>query len=729
MAIFQTSADLLFAEMKRIDLLLKRAVLIAKQNRPTDVPDDFRGLAVFDREIDALMASDNLLDDPWRMEGETRDAVAAIDAKIRDLRKSLDADIEETIRQGDTPALVRIAAIFSLRPAEVDLLLIALAPELDPRYEQIFGYLQNDVTRRRPSADLALNLLSDSASEKVNARGLLGANAPLLRHSLITLSDEATDRHPSLLRRWLRVQSGVVQYLIAGEPDGTPGATFHPFDHVAQELECSPESKQEMDNLVSTLERTGLDRAVVHITADRPESAVPGARAFSRAILRPAFEGDISYLVQNPTAAALWWRDAVLWDALLIVTHRTGSSDSETPNTAVEEALWNVYETAPAPVIVVGPEFTTGLFPDDVRVYPLNLEAPDSNAQRALWAEALMMHPGDLDVPQLAEAFPMPRASVQRIVSIAEAYASIRNPSAPEITMEDLLRAGRSLSTPRLSQFATSIHPRYTLDDIILPPVQKSQLERLAARMRNRAVVMQEWGFGEKLSRGRGLSILFTGPPGVGKTMAAEVLAHMMNLRLFQIDLASVVSKYIGETTRNLSSIFQEAEMTQSLLFFDEADSLFGKRTESKEALDRYANIEVNYLLQRLEVYEGPVILSTNFQKNLDEAFLRRLHELIEFPMPDEEQRKLIWTRHLPAAAPVDNLDIPYLARQFPLSGGNIRNALLSAAYLAAEDKEHIGMKHVLPSIRMEMQKQGRLVMKSDLASYTITTTAKSEVR
>ncbi|HEY0162498.1 MAG TPA: ATP-binding protein, partial [Edaphobacter sp.] len=153
------------------------------------------------------------------------------------------------------------------------------------------------------------------------------------------------------------------------------------------------------------------------------------------------------------------------------------------------------------------------------------------------------------------------------------------------------------------------------------------------------------------------------------------------------------------------------------------------KRTESKEALDRYANIEVNYLLQRLEVYEGPVILSTNFQKNLDEAFLRRLNELIEFPMPDEEQRKLIWTRHLPAAAPVDNLDIPYLARQFPLSGGNIRNALLSAAYLAAEDKEHIGMKHVLPSIRMEMQKQGRLVMKSDLASYTVTTTAKSEVR
>src|SRR6185312_5328503 len=307
----------------------------------------------------------------------------------------------------------------------------------------------------------------------------------------------------------------------------------------------------------------------------------------------------------------------------------------------------------------------------------------------------LAAHPDGFDVAQLAEAFPLPRTSVARIVSIAEAYASIRNPSDPHVTTDDLLRAGRSLSTPRLAEFAISIDPRYTWDDIVLPDAQMQQLKRLAGRLRNRARVMQEWGFAEKMSRGRGLSILFTGGPGVGKTMAAEVLAKELNLRLFQIDLPSVVSKYIGETTKNLSSIFREAELTQSLLFFDEADALFGKRAEVKDAQDRYANLEINYLLQRLEVYEGPVILSTNLQKNMDEAFLRRLQEMVEFPMPDEEQRAKIWEKHLPKSAPRGDINFEFLARRFPLSGGNIRNALLSAAFRAAETNEPISMQHI----------------------------------
>jgi SpoVK/Ycf46/Vps4 family AAA+-type ATPase len=199
--------------------------------------------------------------------------------------------------------------------------------------------------------------------------------------------------------------------------------------------------------------------------------------------------------------------------------------------------------------------------------------------------------------------------------------------------------------------------------------------------------------------------------------MAAEVLSHELNLRLFQIDLPSVVSKYIGETEKNLSVIFREAELTQSLLFFDEADALFGKRSEIKESRDRLSNIEIDYLLQRLEVYEGPVVLATNFEKNIDEAFLRRLQEMVEFPMPDEVQRELIWRKHLPEEAPKADLDFAFLARS-PLSGGGIRNALLSAAFQAAEAGEPIGMRHIVTSIEMEMHKQGRLVMKSDLGEY-----------
>jgi SpoVK/Ycf46/Vps4 family AAA+-type ATPase len=209
-----------------------------------------------------------------------------------------------------------------------------------------------------------------------------------------------------------------------------------------------------------------------------------------------------------------------------------------------------------------------------------------------------------------------------------------------------------------------------------------------------------------------------------GKTMAAEVLANDLSLVLFQIDLSSVVNRYIGVTEKHLAAIFREAEMSQSLLFFDEADSLFGKRTEVKDVHDRYANLEVNYLLQRIEQYEGVVILATNMQRNLDDAFLRRIQEVIDFPFPDEALRERIWRRHLPVNAPMDlNIDYGFLARQFKLTGGDIKNAVMTAAFLAASQEKSgqerkIGMPEMIRAVRMELQKQGKLVMKSDFGKY-----------
>jgi SpoVK/Ycf46/Vps4 family AAA+-type ATPase len=234
--------------------------------------------------------------------------------------------------------------------------------------------------------------------------------------------------------------------------------------------------------------------------------------------------------------------------------------------------------------------------------------------------------------------------------------------------------------------------------------------------------VNRDWDFGRKLARSPGLNVLFSGPSGTGKTMAAEVLAGELSLQLFQIDLSTVVSKYIGETERNLSVIFREAELSQSLLFFDEADALFGKRTEVKDAHDRYANIEVNYLLQRIEQYRGLVVLATNFQKNLDEAFLRRLHCLVEFPFPEQEAREQIWKLHFPVKAPRNpDLDFRFLAKH-NLSGGSIRNVVIEAAFLAAQEggaQGRISMDHVIEALKHEHQKQGKLVMKTDLGPYS----------
>jgi SpoVK/Ycf46/Vps4 family AAA+-type ATPase len=218
---------------------------------------------------------------------------------------------------------------------------------------------------------------------------------------------------------------------------------------------------------------------------------------------------------------------------------------------------------------------------------------------------------------------------------------------------------------------------------------------------------------------GKGLSSLFSGPSGVGKTMAADILANELGLDLYKIDLATVVSKYIGETEKNLGAIFAAAQASNAILFFDEADALFGKRSEVKDARDRYANIETAYLLQKMEEYDGVAILATNLYSNVDDAFARRLHHVIEFPFPDARHRERMWKQVFPAETPLaDDIDFPFLARQFELSGGNIRNVALSAAFIAAEAEYAVTMNFLILGVARELQKMSRMPAKSDFRQY-----------
>jgi SpoVK/Ycf46/Vps4 family AAA+-type ATPase len=253
--------------------------------------------------------------------------------------------------------------------------------------------------------------------------------------------------------------------------------------------------------------------------------------------------------------------------------------------------------------------------------------------------------------------------------------------------------------------------PRYTWSDLILPDDQRAILQEIVTTVRGRPLVLEEWGLGQKLTASAGITILFSGPPGTGKTMAAEIVAGELGLDLYKIDLSSVVSKYIGETEKNLERIFSEAENSSAILFFDEADALFGRRSEVRDAHDRYANIEISYLLQRMEAYDGVTILATNLGANLDEAFTRRLQFVVDFPFPEVADRRRIWQTLFPTQVPCDSaLDLAYLAERFELAGGNIRNILVNAAFLAAGDGGQMTMTHLLHSTRRELQKMGRLV-------------------
>ncbi len=290
----------------------------------------------------------------------------------------------------------------------------------------------------------------------------------------------------------------------------------------------------------------------------------------------------------------------------------------------------------------------------------------------------------------------------------------------------DPRHAARRLVTGDLDRLTTRIRPSRTWDDLVLPVEDFERVRMVAARYRHRDTVLDEWGF--KPIPSAGVVAMFSGPPGTGKTMSAEVIAADLGLDLFKVNLATMVSKYIGETEKNLEQLFDVADTGNVVLLFDEADSIFGKRSEVSDAQDRYANLEVSYLLQRIERFDGLVILTTNLSSNIDNAFLRRIHVVVDFQAPDEGERRTLWLKALPSDAPQNDVDIDFCS-QFKLSGADIRSVALGAAFRAADEKKSISMSHVVTALFDEMRKQGRLVDRGSFAPYADLLPAEGPIR
>ncbi len=353
------------------------------------------------------------------------------------------------------------------------------------------------------------------------------------------------------------------------------------------------------------------------------------------------------------------------------------------------------------------------------QLVPITFPALDHAARYALWRTRTAAVIPDEAVDELTGRFHLNAAQIQAAARSAAGAALGRDPAGGEVDLSDLFAASRRQATPRLGSLARKITPRYHWEHIVLPPDQRAQLVEMVDQVRYRDRVLENWGFDRTVPRGKGLNALFSGPSGTGKTMAAEIMASELGIDLYKVDLSTMVSKYIGETEKNLERLFSEAEHSSAILFFDEADAIFGKRSEVKDAHDRYANIEVGYLLQRIEEFEGVVILATNLRKNMDDAFVRRLHMSIEFPFPEEEDRMAIWRLAFPPDAPMaDDVDFRFMARRFKLTGGNIKNIALAAAFLAAADGRPISMAHIIRGTRREYQKLGKLVVEAEFGPY-----------
>jgi hypothetical protein len=657
--------------MGRLAVIEARVVdAVARRRRTDPDPDDgFRGLYLTDEHVDRLLGD--------------RPALSLAGGPAESLLTDVEADLDPN---GSPVRLHALRDEFDLDAIDVDTLLAALAPDLDPRFEKLFGYLHDDVTRRRASVGLAIELAGATPLDAA-ARSRFGTDAPLVRHGLLVVDD--LDR--PFLTRSLRVPDRVTAHLLGEQrPDPvlaaglrTPPPVATPEgDRIARALAAGVRlvhCRQPPGAWTAAIARCALG-ADGCLVVDVPESptdpgdqgplvaaAVREARLSGRVlVLGPVDNLDASTLIRATRSAGR------------LVLHGSGPWD---PSWSAEGVLGlDLHELARRPA-----------------------------AQ--MWQAAV----GDTADSAAVAAFRLAPDQIDRAVAAARSRAA-----ADGIPVDDsLLAAGaRMQNATGLGRLARRIEPSVDWDDLVVPPPVLDSLQHLADRVRWRDLVLGDWGLRRAGGRGEGISGLFAGEPGTGKTMAAEVIAGALGLDLYVIDLSAVIDKYIGETEKNLERIFAGAEGVNGVLFFDEADAIFGKRSEVSDAHDRYANVEIAYLLQRMERFDGVAILATNLLANVDDAFARRLSVVVNFARPDVAERRHLWQKSLAGVPLAGDVDFDLCATSFDLTGGEIRNVAVTAAYFAASEDGAVDMRRVVRAVQLEFRKIGRLYAPGEFDAF-----------
>lgn len=351
----------------------------------------------------------------------------------------------------------------------------------------------------------------------------------------------------------------------------------------------------------------------------------------------------------------------------------------------------------------------------------IRIAMPDLQKSAELWRKTAAEFPcaSDIRPEELAGLMTMTPGRIRRTFLQGDL---IRKQEGLAEIQEKHLRAAAGMSGTRMAGKAVRVEAGYGFEDLILPESQKEQLRLVCSQVKNRYLVYEKWGFSSRRTYGTGISLVFSGPPGTGKTMAAQVMASELGLELYKVDLAAVVSKYVGETEKNLNQIFEEGKKKRAILLFDEADVLFSKRTEIKDAHDKYSNMEAAFLLQKMEEYTGTAILATNYLQNIDEAFKRRFSYIVEFPFPDRSSRRLLWESAVPSRLPLGkDVDFDFLAEYLEMSGSQIKNSLLGAAFLTADKgQKQVGMHQILEAAERELYKSGRKIPAQIVKEYSI---------
>ncbi|MEH2008521.1 ATP-binding protein [Nostoc sp.] len=620
-------------------------------------------------------------------------------AQLPDIEKPKVTEMATTEGMNPPPALVLLSQKLDLSDFEQQVLLLCVAMELDPGIARLCAKALDNSHPPYPTFALALSLFEQPAWDA------LSWERPLRYWRLIEIHQSGVQ---SLTTSGLRVDERILNYIKGlNSLDDRLVSLLISLEAEEWDVKLPPSQKVIVETIIQQLHQT-------HRGQRLPIIQLVGADSLSKQLIAQQVAAQLDkYVYRLPvellpthageleTAARLWHRESLL---LPLALYLDAQEIDGKPTTEGQALPLHRFLTRSGGLLFLSTrEIRQNLGQPTIVV---DVEKPTPTEQKVTWTEALG-GVADSSPQLLAGQFNLNLVKIEQIAQQVLA-------ETPNSKIQNRLWSACLVSTrPQLDTLAKRLDPKATWDNIVLPAEETNLLHQIADQIRQRSLVYQEWGFHNRMNRGMGISTLFAGESGTGKTMAAEVIANDLQLNLYRIDLSSVVNKYIGETEKNLRRLFDAAEDGGAILFFDEADALFGKRSEVKDSHDRYANIEVNYLLQRLEAYRGLAILATNLKSSLDHAFMRRLRFIVNFPFPGVAERQMMWQKVFPLETPTQNLDFNRLAR-LNLTGGSIHNIALNAAFLAARVGTPVTMQLLVTAARTEFRKLERPVNEAD---------------
>jgi hypothetical protein len=679
-------AEVFALELARLDRLIEREMLRLRARYELSL-DELRGLYISDQQVEALL----------------RHAPAYTSMTVPE------APVPEPNSRWQ-----RLQFALDLERTELDLVLLALAPEIDAKYETLYAYLNNDVTRRAPTMELAQRLFCSDDAERAVVRAALQPTRPLLSAGLLELP--VNGREVPRGQRGLKIASALADWLLG-----------LPFDDERLHGVAALIEVRELCSAPTSVLAAGIepDRPLLVFCASTSSEAAWAARRALAGRAGQVLSVDLLALraaaAPNEVISALRLQQAVLGigiaaaplDALL----DPDGKPLEIPCAALRRLA---REARPLALAASHGVRWRDLLPD-ARALDVQLAELDAAGRLASWRAALgeqnVECSPDLDagLAGLADRFVL---SADRIGYACQHAVDLSRFGQVPLTAEHLYAAARSASAEGATGVTRPVSTTGDWDELVVPADVRARLFDVVRAVELRPIVFDGWGYARRPGA-RGIKVMFAGASGTGKTMAAAILARELGLDLYRIELAAVVSKYIGETEKNLDRAFVAARRANAILFIDEADALLGKRSEVKDAHDRYANVEIAYLLQRMEDHDGVVIVATNLANNIDPAFARRMQYVVQFPMPDIPSRERLWRGMFPPAAPLsDDLDFGFLARQFELAGGDIRNIALDAAFRAAHEGRAVGMAHLLTALVQQYVKRGKVPPTAELGEF-----------